>query len=61
MGLPLGAGRTATLARFMTRFPRGTYRDGASVLHVNLGLGLTGQPVRIATPREITEITLVAG
>jgi predicted MPP superfamily phosphohydrolase len=31
---------------------------GHSVLHVNLGLGMTGQPVRVATPREITVITL---
>jgi predicted MPP superfamily phosphohydrolase len=48
----------ATLARFMTRWPRGTYRLGRSVLHVNLGLGMTGQPVRVATPREITVVTL---
>lgn len=51
-------GRVASLARFMTRWPRGTYRLGGSVLHVNLGLGMTGQPVRVATPREITVITL---
>ncbi|TFH19321.1 MAG: metallophosphoesterase [Myxococcales bacterium] len=60
VALPLGRGRVATLARFMTRFPRGTYRQVATTLHVNLGLGLTGQPVRLACPREITEITLTA-
>ncbi|MEE8312323.1 MAG: metallophosphoesterase [Candidatus Binatia bacterium] len=58
VALPLGRGRVATLARFMTRFPRGTYHQVATTLHVNLGLGLTGQPVRLASPREITEITL---
>jgi predicted MPP superfamily phosphohydrolase len=57
LALSLG-GRAASLARFMTRFPRGTYRQGTSVLHVNLGLGVTGQPVRIASPREITLIRL---
>jgi predicted MPP superfamily phosphohydrolase len=58
VGLPWSPGRVATLARFMTRWPRGTYRLGRSVLHVNLGLGMTGQPVRVATPREITVLTL---
>lgn len=61
VGVPWLPGRVATLARFMTRWPRGTYRIGASVLHVNLGLGMTGQPVRVATPREITVVTLRAG
>jgi predicted MPP superfamily phosphohydrolase len=60
LGVPWMPGRVATLARFMTRWPRGTYRVGSSVLHVNLGLGMTGQPVRVATPREITVITLRA-
>jgi predicted MPP superfamily phosphohydrolase len=58
VGVPWLPGRVATLARFMTRWPRGTYRLGGSVLHVNLGLGMTGQPVRVATPREITLVTL---
>lgn len=58
VGIPWLPGRVATLARFMTRWPRGTYRIGGSVLHVNLGLGMTGQPVRVATPREITVVTL---
>lgn len=56
--LPMGRGRRASIARFMTRYPRGTYQVGQSWLHVNLGLGVTGQPVRVATPREITLITL---
>ena len=58
VGIPWGRGRTATLARFMTPFPRGSYRLGEGLLHVNLGLGMTGQPVRVGTPREITLITL---
>ena len=56
--IPWTKGRIATLAHFMTRYPRGTYRRGRSVLHVNLGLGVTGQPVRVASPREITCVTL---
>jgi predicted MPP superfamily phosphohydrolase len=58
LAIPWRRGRALTLARFMTRYPRGSYRQGKSLLHVNLGLGVTGQPVRVATPREITEITL---
>jgi predicted MPP superfamily phosphohydrolase len=58
LGLRWRPGGVATLARFMTRWPRGTYRIGRSLLHVNLGLGMTGQPVRVATPREITVLTL---
>jgi len=60
MAIPWTRGRSASLARFMTRYPRGTYRKGRSTLHVNLGLGITGQPVRVASPREITCITLRA-
>lgn len=58
VGIPWGRNRAATLARFMTPFPRGSYRRGGGLLHVNLGLGMTGQPVRVGTPREITLITL---
>jgi predicted MPP superfamily phosphohydrolase len=60
VGFPWGRNQTATLARFMTPFPRGTYRLGDALLHVNLGLGMTGQPVRVGTPREITLITLTS-
>ncbi len=58
LAIALPRGRFATLARFMTSYPRGTFRNESSVLHVNLGLGMTGQPIRLATPREITVITL---
>jgi hypothetical protein len=56
--IPWTKGRRASLARFMTKYARGTYRERKSTLHVNLGLGVTGQPVRVASPREITCITL---
>jgi predicted MPP superfamily phosphohydrolase len=58
LALPWRGGRRASLAHFMTRYPRGTYRANGSFLHVNLGLGITAQPIRIASPREITLITL---
>lgn len=58
LAIALPKGRFATLARFITPYARGSFRQGASMLHVNLGLGMTGQPVRLATPREITVITL---
>ena len=44
----------------MTRFDAGTFASGRSVLHVNCGLGTSGQRVRIAAPREITVVTLLA-
>jgi predicted MPP superfamily phosphohydrolase len=46
------------LARFITRFDRGLYRDGAATLYVNRGLGFTGQKVRLFTPREIACLEL---
>jgi len=58
LALPWPASRPSSLAHFISDFPRGTYQLGDSTLHVNLGLGVTGQPVRIASPREITLVTL---
>ncbi|MFN2378200.1 MAG: hypothetical protein ABR538_16850, partial [Candidatus Binatia bacterium] len=58
LALPWPAARPSSLASFISDFPRGTYRLGRSTLHVNLGLGVTGQPVRVFSPREITLITL---
>jgi predicted MPP superfamily phosphohydrolase len=44
----------------VTRFDAGFFeRDGAR-LHVNRGLGTSGQRVRVGAPREITVLTLVA-
>ena len=45
----------------MTSYDGGTFTSGSSVLHVNRGLGTSGQRVRIAVPREITVVTLAAG
>jgi len=45
----------------MTSYDGGTFTSGGSVLHVNRGLGTSGQRVRIAVPREITVVTLAAG
>jgi len=44
----------------MTAYDVGTFRRGGSVLHVSRGLGTSGQPVRVAVPREITVVSLVA-
>ena len=45
------------LARFITRFPRGQYTLGKCFLYVNRGLGVTGQRIRLFTPREIALLT----
>ncbi len=45
------------LARFITRFPRGQYTLGNCSLYVNRGLGVTGQRIRLFTPREIALLT----
>jgi predicted MPP superfamily phosphohydrolase len=58
IALPWPSGRPSSLAHFISDYPRGTYRIGDSTLHVNLGIGVTGQPVRLFSPREITLITL---
>ena len=43
---------------FMTPYDGGTFREGESLLHVSRGLGTSVQRLRIATPREITVVTL---
>ena len=48
------------LARFITRFPRGQYALGKHFLYVNRGLGVTGQRIRLFTPREIALVTCSA-
>jgi predicted MPP superfamily phosphohydrolase len=42
----------------MTPYDAGTFVEDGCVLHVNRGLGASGQRVRIAAPREITVVTL---
>lgn len=48
-------------ARFlMTPYDAGTFVEDGAVLHVNRGLGTSGQRLRIAASREITVVTLRA-
>lgn len=61
LGLPSWrGGRPRNLAEFITRFDRGRYTIGAATLYVNRGLGFTGQPIRLFTPREIAVLELRA-
>jgi predicted MPP superfamily phosphohydrolase len=57
IGFPFFA-RRWNLARVMTRFASGFYRDGASTLYVNHGLGTTGVPIRWLVAPEIAVLTL---
>ncbi len=54
LALPWFGGRRRNLAEFITRFDRGLFRIGSSALYVNSGLGVTGQRIRLWTPREIS-------
>jgi predicted MPP superfamily phosphohydrolase len=56
LGLPWFDGRVRNLAEFITPFDRGLFERDGSFLYVNCGLGVTGQRVRLCTPREITLI-----
>jgi predicted MPP superfamily phosphohydrolase len=57
IGFPFFA-RRWNLARVMTRFASGFYREGASTLYVNHGLGTTGVPIRWLVAPEIAVLTL---
>jgi hypothetical protein len=47
-------------ARFLiTEFDSGSFERDGALLHVNRGLGTSGQRVRVGAPREITVVTLV--
>jgi predicted MPP superfamily phosphohydrolase len=59
LGVPFAA-RRWNLARVMTAFTSGVYRDGKSTLYVNNGLGTTGVPIRLLVPPEIAVLTLRA-
>jgi predicted MPP superfamily phosphohydrolase len=50
--------RRLSLARLMTRWTAGLYRQGRSWLYVNRGAGTTGPPVRLGAPPELAVITL---
>jgi hypothetical protein len=58
LAIPWFGGRRRNLAEFITRFDRGLYRWGDSCLYVNCGLGVTGQRIRLFTPREISVFEL---
>jgi len=47
------------VARLITRWTRGLFEDGDSLLYVNRGLGVAGPPIRINCPREIALLRLV--
>jgi hypothetical protein len=50
--------RRLSLARWMTRWTAGLYRQGRSWLYVNRGAGTTGPPARLGAPPELAVITL---
>ena len=57
LALPTPGGRI-NLARIMTRFNRGLYREQDSVLYVNRGIGVAGPAIRFNCRREIATIEL---
>jgi predicted MPP superfamily phosphohydrolase len=59
LAIPWFGGRRRNLAEFVTAFDRGLYRRGDAHLYVNCGLGVTGQRIRLFTPREITVAELI--
>jgi hypothetical protein len=59
LALP-GRGGRHNLARLVTRFPRGLYRDNGSLLYVNRGVGVAGPAIRFNCPREIATIELLS-
>ena len=57
LALPLADGRH-NMARLITRYARGLYREEGSLLYVNRGVGVAGPAVRINCPREIATLEL---
>jgi predicted MPP superfamily phosphohydrolase len=53
-----GLAHRLNLARLMTRYDRGLFRENGSVLYVSRGAGVAGPSMRISTPREITTLEL---
>jgi uncharacterized protein len=60
LAVPLVA-RRFNLARLVTRFTSGAYREAGSELYVNRGIGTSGPPIRLGTRGEIAVITLRRG
>jgi predicted MPP superfamily phosphohydrolase len=61
LGVPWFNGKVRNLAEFITAFDRGLFDQDGSYLYVNSGLGVTGQRIRLCTPREITLIEIERG
>lgn len=61
LAIPWLGGRAPNLARFITAFDRGLFGRHGAFLYVNCGLGVTGQRIRLATPREISVVELRSG
>jgi predicted MPP superfamily phosphohydrolase len=59
LALPSVGGRL-NLARLVTRYHRGLFRENGSVLYVNRGAGVAGPALRVNCPREIATIELVS-
>jgi hypothetical protein len=57
LALP-SVGGGLNLARLVTRYHRGLFRENGSVLYVNRGAGVAGPALRVNCPREITTIEL---
>jgi predicted MPP superfamily phosphohydrolase len=57
LALPSAGGRL-NLARLVTRYHRGLFRENGSVLYVNRGAGVAGPALRVNCPREIATIEL---
>ncbi len=53
-----GLSHRVNLARLISRYPRGLFRVGDTVLYVNRGAGVAGPAIRIAAPREIATLEL---
>jgi hypothetical protein len=58
LAMPWFGGRRRNFAEFVTRFDRGLFFVGQSRLYVNCGIGVTGQRIRLFTPREISVFDL---
>jgi len=59
LALPLFESRL-NLARLITRFDRGLFRENGSILYVNRGAGMAGPQMRIGSSREIAILELHA-
>lgn len=59
LSLPWFGGRHISVLTLFAEFDRGLYERNGSYLYVNMGFGVTGEPIRLFTPREITFLEVV--